>query len=400
MDELEKIKIYAQMLLEVVNQAELKRYQEKKDAANAKEQQMLIDLSGISVSSKQRRDGRYQGYYTLDGTKHFIYGKSVNEVKTKIEFFLKHGAPKKKPAKKKADMKKAAPTVSEWLTQWIDLYKAPNLKPSTMKSLQGSLKIVFQRLGDKDLTQITTEELQALLLGIQGGRARDMCKGYLEQAFRKAFLRGLILKDPCEALEIKKHRQEHRNALTRQQQANLIDAIQGIKMQPLITFLLETGLRIGEALALTYADIDFEQKTVSVSKNVVFIEGKRIDQDTTKSAAGVRIVPIPSSAMQLLNERADKETVIFPFTYSAVRNCMRRLQETLGFSLSAHLLRHTYATRLEEAGISPKLKQYLMGHSTLEMTQNTYTDVQIEYVNANSDKIKAAFDFNLTTKKP
>ena len=171
-------------------------------------------------------------------------------------------------------------------------------------------------------------------------------------------------------------------------------------MQPLITFLLETGLRIGEALALTYADIDFEQKTVSVSKNVVFIEGKRIDQDTTKSAAGVRIVPIPSSAMQLLNERADKETVIFPFTYSAVRNCMRRLQETLGFSLSAHLLRHTYATRLEEAGISPKLKQYLMGHSTLEMTQNTYTDVQIEYVNANSDKIKAAFDFNLTTKKP
>ena len=57
-------------------------------------------------------------------------------------------------------------------------------------------------------------------------------------------------------------------------------------MQPLITFLLETGLRIGEALALTYADIDFEQKTVSVSKNVVFIEGKRIDQDTTKSAAG------------------------------------------------------------------------------------------------------------------
>ena len=106
MDELEKIKIYAQMLLEVVNQAELKRYQEKKDAANAKEQQMLIDLSGISVNSKPRTDGRYQGYYTIDGKKHYVYGKSESEVKTKIEFFLKHGAPKKKPAKKKADMKK------------------------------------------------------------------------------------------------------------------------------------------------------------------------------------------------------------------------------------------------------------------------------------------------------
>ena len=396
MDELEKIKIYAQMLLEVVNQAELKRYQEKKDAANAKEQQMLIDLSGISVNSKPRTDGRYQGYYTIDGKKHYVYGKSESEIKTKIEFFLKHGAPKKKPAKKKADMKKAAPTVSEWLTQWIDLYKAPNLKPSTMKSLQGSLKIVFQRLGDKDLTQITTEDLQVLLLGIQGGRARDMCKGYLEQAFRKAFLRGIISKDPCQALEIKKHRQEHRNALTRQQQAQFLAALDGITTKPLLVFLLATGLRVGEALALTFADIDFHDKTVSVNKNVVFIEGKRIDQDTTKSAAGVRIVPIPEEVMNLLPKRTDDQDLVFPYAYSGVRSALRRISNALGFTVTAHLLRHTYATRLEEAGISPKMKQYLMGHASLDMTQNTYTDIQPEYVKEKAEQIKAAFDTHLT----
>ncbi len=396
MDELEKIKIYAQMLLEVVNQAEIKRYQEKKDAANAKEQQMLIDLSGISVNSKPRTDGRYQGYYTIDGKKHYVYGKSESEIKTKIEFFLKHGAPKKKPAKKKADMKKAAPTVSEWLTQWIDLYKAPNLKPSTMKSLQGSLKIVFQRLGDKDLTQITTEDLQVLLLGIQGGRARDMCKGYLEQAFRKAFLRGIISKDPCQALEIKKHRQEHRNALTRQQQAQFLAALDGITTKPLLVFLLATGLRVGEALALTFADIDFHDKTVSVNKNVVFIEGKRIDQDTTKSAAGVRIVPIPEEVMNLLPKRTDDQDLVFPYAYSGVRSALRRISNALGFTVTAHLLRHTYATRLEEAGISPKMKQYLMGHASLDMTQNTYTDIQPEYVKEKAEQIKAAFDTHLT----
>lgn len=396
MDELEKIKIYAQMLLEVVNQAEIKRYQEKKDAANAKEQQMLIDLSGISVNSKPRTDGRYQGYYTIDGKKHYVYGKSESEIKTKIEFFLKHGAPKKKPAKKKADMKKAAPTVLEWLTQWIEFYKAPNLKPSTMKSLQGSLKIVFQRLGDKDLTQITTEDLQVLLLGIQGGRARDMCKGYLEQAFRKAFLRGIISKDPCQALEIKKHRQEHRNALTRQQQAQFLAALDGITTKPLLVFLLATGLRVGEALALTFADIDFHDKTVSVNKNVVFIEGKRIDQDTTKSAAGVRIVPIPEEVMNLLPKRTDDQDLVFPYAYSGVRSALRRISNALGFTVTAHLLRHTYATRLEEAGISPKMKQYLMGHASLDMTQNTYTDIQPEYVKEKAEQIKAAFDTHLT----
>lgn len=384
------------MLLEVVNQAEIKRYQEKKDAANAKEQQMLIDLSGISVNSKPRTDGRYQGYYTIDGKKHYVYGKSESEIKTKIEFFLKHGAPKKKPAKKKADMKKAAPTVSEWLTQWIEFYKAPNLKPSTMKSLQGSLKIVFQRLGDKDLTQITTEDLQVLLLGIQGGRARDMCKGYLEQAFRKAFLRGIISKDPCQALEIKKHRQEHRNALTRQQQAQFLAALDGITTKPLLVFLLATGLRVGEALALTFADIDFHDKTVSVNKNVVFIEGKRIDQDTTKSAAGVRIVPIPEEVMNLLPKRTDDQDLVFPYAYSGVRSALRRISNALGFTVTAHLLRHTYATRLEEAGISPKMKQYLMGHASLDMTQNTYTDIQPEYVKEKAEQIKAAFDTHLT----
>ena len=309
---------------------------------------------------------------------------------------MKHGAPKKKPAKKKADMKKAAPTVSEWLTQWIEFYKAPNLKPSTMKSLQGSLKIVFQRLGDKDLTQITTEDLQVLLLGIQGGRARDMCKGYLEQAFRKAFLRGIISKDPCQALEIKKHRQEHRNALTRQQQAQFLAALDGITTKPLLVFLLATGLRVGEALALTFADIDFHDKTVSVNKNVVFIEGKRIDQDTTKSAAGVRIVPIPEEVMNLLPKRTDDQDLVFPYAYSGVRSALRRISNALGFTVTAHLLRHTYATRLEEAGISPKMKQYLMGHASLDMTQNTYTDIQPEYVKEKAEQIKAAFDTHLT----
>lgn len=64
MDGLEKIKIYAQMLLEVINEEEKRKYEEKKNAAAEKERQMLIDLSGISINAKPRADGRYQGYYT------------------------------------------------------------------------------------------------------------------------------------------------------------------------------------------------------------------------------------------------------------------------------------------------------------------------------------------------
>ena len=129
MDGLEKIKIYAQMLLEVINEEEKRKYEEKKNAAAEKERQMLIDLSGISINAKPRADGRYQGYYTRDGKKHYVYGKSEQEVKIKIELFLQNGEPKKKQSEKK----KATPTVAEWLEKWIELYKTPTQEKTVRK---------------------------------------------------------------------------------------------------------------------------------------------------------------------------------------------------------------------------------------------------------------------------
>ena len=390
MDDLEKIKIYAQMLLEVVNEAEKRKYEEKKNAAAEKERQMLIDLSGISVSTKPRADGRFQGYYTRDGKKHYVYGKSEQEVKIKIEVLLQNGEPKKK--QNRAESKKAIPTVTEWLEKWIELYKAPNLKPTSMRQVRGALKPAFAALGNKNLAAVNTEDIQAFLLSIEAQRTRDLCRSFLAQAFKKAYLRGLIKRNPCEALELKKHKSVHRKALTKEEQRKFLKAIEPLATRPLLVFLLETGLRIGEALALTYADIDFEAKTVSVNKNVVFIGGKRIDQDTPKSAAGIRVVPVPDEAIQLIYRGTDDAALVFPYTYSGARSALRRVSVSLGFEVTAHLLRHTYATRLEEAGISPKLKQYLLGHSSLEMTQNVYTDIQIDYVKENSERIKAAFD--------
>ena len=69
---------------------------------------------------------------------------------------------------------------------------------------------------------------------------------------------------------------------------------------------------------------------------------------------------------------------------------MDRIAKKTGLNVTLHILRHTYATRLEEAGIAPKLKQYLLGHASLEMTQNTYTDIQTDYVYTLSDKIRQA----------
>ena len=155
----------------------------------------------------------------------------------------------------------------------------------------------------------------------------------------------------------------------------------------LYRFLLSTGLRIGEALAITHKDL--KDRKVSVSKDIVFIGGKEIVQPP-KSKAAFRSVPVPSDIYaEMLSTTSER---IFTQSYNAVRLAFKTLSQKLSFTVSAHILRHTYATRLEEAGISPKIQQYLLGHSKVDISQNIYTDAQSAYINSVSDKICAIFD--------
>ena len=119
------------------------------------------------------------------------------------------------------------------------------------------------------------------------------------------------------------------------------------------------------------------------------MDGKEIIQPP-KSKAGVRTVPVPDDIFFDISKI--KTSRVFPIGYNTVRLAFVRVSKNLGFTVTAHMLRHTYATRLEEAGISPKIKQYLLGHSSIEMTQNVYTDTQGHYIDSLSDGIRAVFD--------
>ena len=97
---------------------------------------------------------------------------------------------------------------------------------------------------------------------------------------------------------------------------------------------------------------------MNISKNVVYINGKKIIQNTTKSEAGMRTVPVPDDVLEFFK---NKDGILFPSTYNAVRMAFRNLSTKSGIAVTPHILRHTYATRLEENNIPPKVKQYLLG---------------------------------------
>lgn len=350
------------------------------------ERQMLIQLKGVSVNSTPRSDGRYQGYAILNGEKRYFYGRTKKEVEDKIIFCLKEDERQRKKVNKK---EKYSPSFGEYAENWIKLYKEPNLKPTSLNTMRITLEPAMKTFGDRRISSITSDELQTLLLEIGAPRMRELCMGTLRQIFKKAMMQQIIKQNPCDLIEIKKHKTAKRKALTEEEEQRFLEEGRKTEYDLLYRTMLATGMRIGEALALTPTDVDTKENMIHVTKNVVFIDGKRIEQDTPKSEAGNRDLPIPHAlAMELT--ASDKGT-IFPFSYNSVSLAIRRIAHRTGIKVSSHILRHTFATRLEEAGIPPKIKQYLLGHSTLEMTENVYTDVQQSYVKRLSDAIREIF---------
>lgn len=351
-----------------------------------KDSQMLIYMDGISINSKPRRDGRYQGYIAQkDRTKKYFYGKTRDEVATKIKAFLQH----EEETPKRKEYTKKTTTFSEYYNKWLELYKKPNLKPSSITNIVDTLKPALQQFADRQIDKITTDQVQELLLSIKAPNTRTKCKVNLNQIFTKAQKSGLIKINPCDNVEIKKHVDNHKNGLTPQQQNLFLTETANSKYSLLFRFLLSTGVRIGEALALTHADLDESNFTVSISKDVVFINKQRIIQPPKTKAAN-RIIPISQSLFKEL--QAVKTEIIFPYTYNAVRLAMQKISNKTSIEVTAHILRHTYSDRLEEAGIPPKVKQYLMGHAKLETTQNIYTEAQRHYVEASYNSLRKIFD--------
>lgn len=179
-------------------------------------------------------------------------------------------------------------------------------------------------------------------------------------------------------------------------------------------FALGTGLRLGEILALTWDDIT--DGMVNVNKNIkcVKIDNKWtiIVQDTPKTEKSNRTVPIPDNILSelALHEKKQNEfkkfignmytdnNVVFPTelgTYIDPSNLNRRFKKTLvkaGLNpIKFHSLRHTYATRLFENDVQPKVVSDLLGHKDITTTLNIYTWVMESQKNKALETINNIF---------
>lgn len=234
----------------------------------------------------------------------------------------------------------------------------------------------------------------------------------LKPSLRYAYNQGLINKNIFKDIIVPKNHTDISTkkikAFSLDEQKKFLKIIDNNKNKILFTFLLGTGLRIGEALALTWDDINFNNNTVNINKSVKrvseIINNKRQPSkflvQTPKSKSSIRIVPIPTSIVKQLKIYKDAQitfktslntqsnNLIFCTefgTYIDSNNLNKSLKRILKANSmpikNIHSLRHSYACRLIEKGYDSVVIQSLLGHADISTTINNYAHVFDEYKN-------------------
>lgn len=329
---------------------------------------------------KKRADGRYwTRYYDKEGKQHSVYGKTEKECLSRLKEALRqneNGNTNITPSI----------TLGEWIKKWLELYKLGKLKPSTLEQMQRYLKDIAP-LENKPLKKLTSIDIQELLNGIDKPRKREKLFEHLKDALTKAAKNKLITDNLFDGIDKPKFIRKQSRALTLEQEQMFIAECKRSNQGDLLLLCLYQGLRLGEALALTYDDIDFDKKTITVNKSIDSLG----NVTTPKTATSIRTLPLFARTAELF--KPDGKGNVFTHPRKVYQNSMIKICKRLGFEgINIHSLRHTFATRCSERGVAVKVAQKWLGHATLEMTLNVYTHVNADFEQKEVVKFDTYFD--------
>lgn len=368
-----------------------------------------------------RKDGRWYGAvqngYNENGRPKMVtvYGKTEAETKRKLKEKIKlinsNGLILQNNTIKNI-------TVEEYCTNWLENVKINELKPSSYDRKELTLlKQVYPSIGMLQFSQLTIDDIQSMINELKEKKLSysSIKKAYeaINECCKYAMIRGDLQSNPCIGVSLPKSlkRQDGNIKFYTEEQVELLLQQSTIKYNNGkykyrlgygIQFLLYTGIRIGEALALTWADVNFDNKTINVNKNLKQIKNRDDDsthykiiiQDSTKTSSGSRIVPLNDKAIGALKQIKiitghhehvfSTETGNYIYT-RAFDTMFRKIQHNCGFKevYGVHALRHTFASLLFKKGVDVKTVSEILGHKDVSVTYNTYIHlIQEQKINA------------------
>lgn len=320
----------------------------------------------------RRSDGLYEVTRTdpRTGKRVHFYGHSQREVDRKIMEYT--------TAAERGRL--FSVVADEW---WGEIYDT--VAPSTLKGYKAAYHAIVDEFGDQPIRAITPQQIRNYLKRLaRTGLTTKTLKTYL-QIMRQICEHGVTCDNydldynPCVRVSLPEGRASTRRLAASPEDEKKIRDNPDVWLLPYL--LLYTGLRRGEALALTWADIDLGAMVIHVTKSLD-LSSSRSAVKSPKSAAGVRDVPILAPLHPYLLHKGADTSPVFPdddgdyLSAGHIKYKWSAYCAQLGITATAHQLRHSYATMLHDQGIDLKTAQYWLGHSTAAMTQDIYTHVR------------------------
>lgn len=268
----------------------------------------------------------------------------------------------------------------DYLDEWLMICKKPFVSAKTFRDLSRNVhKHIAERLPNKWLYEITTDDLQGCLNAIQQTRTRESVHTLLLNAFARAHKLGYISANPCDEIIYRKHKRAGREPLTREQQAEFRELVAKCR-KPfcwLFLFYLLTGVRKAEPLLLRWDD-------VREGENVIILRGTKTE---TSFERPLPIYPELKELLDTMRAERGRNTMLFPVSLTAIQKEVVKLQRKLSFRFSLHMLRHTFITNCVEKGVSLKAVQRWAGHKSLETTEKIYTHISSQFEQEEAKKI-------------
>jgi integrase len=312
--------------------------------------------------------------------------------------------------------------VEKFFDKWLEVYKKPNVKPITFSVQERNVRLnILPRWGKMKMKDVLRNDYQEwineLRLPPKGSKKNPYSEGtvrrihsIMNSAFDNAVHDfNIIRENPLKKIKIPKDENSTGKVkyFSRAELTIFLDNTKPVKnakyqesMQylALFTLLSRTGLRIGEALALTWDDIDVEtKKTLTVSKTLVYPLNSNPYISTPKSKSSGRTIKLDEATIKIMkrhrvnqkevilryaNYKPTKDNIIFHqhdgrwLRTNVVRDYFKEVCKRAGLViLSPHALRHTHAVHLLEAGANIKYVSERLGHKSVKITADTYLHV-------------------------
>ncbi|MDR0490465.1 MAG: site-specific integrase [Oscillospiraceae bacterium] len=343
------------------------------------------------------KDGYWRETETYEGKKLIGSGKSQKEA-------LKALAKKVEDAKNGKTMLNSNTTVKSWAETWLDTYvKHTDLTNMSYKNIEYKVKkAVVSNIGSMKLKDVREVHLQNILNDQEGMSSSHVTKlrQYMKRMFGKAVKSRLIPYNPADDLELPKAKDNPRRSITPIEREAILEVAKTHEGGLWIKMMLYCGHRPGETIPLRWWDIDLKKKTINI--HLAYESGSKGVFKEPKSEAGYRTVPIPDHLIPDFEAAKGRpEEFVFtqrrpenkgkPHTASSLGSLWKSFKRELDIQLGAkvyrnqiveskvaddlvpYLMRHTFCTDLELAGVPINVAKYLMGHADISTTGNIYT---------------------------